>query len=133
MSAFELSWYIKIDKQRNCGVKPQATLADSLPQIKTALDHSGVVSISLVDCPHLGPQRLRLRTENGSSVITLGEVSARKERVRGYSWGGVEAANDSTAQKPPADKTIVCAGADKVYEIFEEFFETGDVSQGLLN
>jgi len=129
MSDFELSWYLKINNQRNCGVKPKATLADSYQPIKTALNHSGVVSITLQDCPKLGSPRLQLLRENGQCTITLGEGNAKTHPLRGDSWNDLNVAVDSSmTSSSTRTKQLICDENTKVYEIVENFFATGTVS-----
>jgi hypothetical protein len=91
----------------------------------------GTLTVDVIDGPEIGPQSLQVQTENGYSVISLGEDTGEDYVVRTYVNGAINApALDILGER--WDSELVCQDYSTVRHIFEEFFVTGDVSKRLL-
>ena len=143
MASFTLSWGRavgdKTSDETSSGTKAEATLEGTLSNLKKTLNRSGSVSLAVIDGPEIGPQLLQVEIEGGKFLLALGEDDGDDYNVRNYVQTEKELNASSTEPEKIKilgnywDKHLICTDKEKVCAVFEEFFETGDVSKDILN
>src|SRR5262245_14710055 len=92
---------------------------------------AGCVTLDLADASQRRPRSLQVRAEGGRFLLTLG-VEDDEYRVRSFT---------NIAAQPEKvqilgdlwDARMICTDINVVVVAFKQFFETGDVSQALLD
>jgi hypothetical protein len=120
-----------VDSTR-AGKEDNATLDGAMARLNEVLGCSGVVEAVVVDPGEIGPRGIQIRTDNGSSIMTLGEVKADKQKnVRTFRQGKMGEDVDILGEK--WDPRLVCHDENIVRKVLSEFFSSGDVSRELLS
>lgn len=131
MKAFLLSWTVGSSSDCCGGNQNVSSWTDVLLKLKEVLEHSGTVTLDIIDAPEIGPVSLQVRSENGYSFLSLGENLYGDYNVRIFNDGS----NDVKPIVILGDKwnsNSICADPEYVVNIFQEFFSTGNVPTNLL-
>lgn len=132
MNVYSLSWAVGLERANNGGNKKDVKLKNVMEILDEVLRLSGALRLTISNSEDDGPQSLSVESENGLSVLSLGEVQGGEYGVRTYKndepvSGQVEIMGNFWDQK------MVCKDLSLVKKIFEEFFLKGDVSISLLS
>ena len=132
MSSLSMSWTLGYGQNCRGGNKKGVSWADIEKTLLEVQEHSGTVTLDVVDGAAIGPQSLQVEKEGNFSILSLGEYDGEDYNVRSFT-------NDSTEEQPIEilgnlwDARMVCSEFNLVIKIFKELFETGNVSQKLLS
>lgn len=136
MISFKLLWAIPgADRTIESGERgsiDNASLEQVIDCLNDVLGRSGLVELVVVNPSEIGPRGIQVRTEEGSSIITLAEVDAKKEKkLRAFRSG--EEGEDVEILGGQWNARMVCKDESLVRKIFTELFSTQDVSRELLS
>lgn len=95
---------------------------------------SGSIRISVVEPPAVGPETLSVRGDSGHYLITmLDNINDDEEEIRSLFFKEKKGLPQVDILGDYWDPQIVTDDLDLVVRIFKEFYETGNVSQGILS
>lgn len=132
MSPICLSWTIGAGKNCPGGNKKYASWNEIIQALLEVKDQSGTVTLDLIKESEVGPRSLQVESEDGRSILTLGENNTDEYSVRTFTNADI----DSKQLKILGslwDSRLICFDFNLVISIFKEFFETGNVSRQLLS
>ena len=132
MKEYSVSWTVGAGANCRGGKKRNAKWDDIEQVLKEIREQSGAVAINVMNGPDIGPQTLQVQTENGRSILTLGENTTEDYNVRSFSDPDVDA-NMLEIFGYLWDSRQICFNFELVIKTFKEFFETGNVSRQLLS
>ena len=132
MSEYLVSWVLGPATGFQSARLDNPTWDDVAEALGDVQEYDGVVTLDKLGAPKIGPKSLQVRTEDGYSVLTLGEDTEGDYIVRAFSNANahtamVEILGDSW------DLRLVCTDFDLVIQAFREFYDSGDVSRQLLS
>ena len=129
---FSFSWVIGSGADARGGNSSDADLEQILKTFELIREKSGSVTIDIIDSCETGPESLQIESENGKSVISLGENTSDDYVVRTFT-------NPLSEHKKICilgnewDDSLVCEDSNLMIAIIKEFMTTGNVSKDILN
>jgi hypothetical protein len=126
------SWIIGFGDNARGGNSDDVERGNVLETVDLIVENSGSVTLGIDDSGEIGPKSLHIESEDGKSVISLGENTVDDYVVRTFT-------NKSTHEGKVSilgnewDSSVVCDDPDILKSIVEEFLSTGDVSIDLLS
>ncbi len=132
MPQFRLSWREKIDPFRYGGMVNDPSWSDVQDRLHAILSFGGSVVLHIVDPPSLGPQQLEVIADSGRFFLGLAELTEDDHEVRIF-YDGNAKGNLVAVFGDYLDDRTLCGDRQLVYQCFEEFFQTGDVTRELLD
>ena len=134
MNIYNLYWTIGSGETATGSNQEDVTINDTRRIIKKVLDTSGIIELTIKNAPEIGPQQLQLFHDSGRSVIMLGEDDGTEYGVRTYNKSS-EKDSEANLTDPKEEilgdlwaSSSICTDAKIVDAIFQEFFESGNVS-----
>jgi hypothetical protein len=132
MSRYLLSWVIGLSGESQGGNLKDPGWIDVQQRLSEINGQAGTLTLNRIDGPEIGPQNLQVQTEGGFSVLSLGEDNGDDYIVRSF--------KDDSAAKGTIrimgnewSRRLVCVDFQIVLRVFEDFFNSGDVSRELLS
>jgi hypothetical protein len=109
-----------------------ASLIDAMKCLDDLLGQSGLMELVAIDPAETGPRGLQIRTEGGSSIITLAELDDKREKnIRTYRQGS---GSENTAIHGSLwTPQMVCTDESLIRQIVTELLTSGNVSTELLS
>lgn len=130
MMSYELSRLCDGEKHVR---KNTPSWSDVLNFLNVLKESSGSVNISIINTQDIGPERLSVEAENGFYLVTLLEYDESGGDVRSI-WDKTSSSGEHVIIRGNYwPKRQLTKDFDLVVKIFEEFFNTGNVSTELLN
>ncbi len=130
MMSYELSRLCDGEKHVR---KNTPSWSDVLNFLNVLKKSSGSVNISIINTQDIGPERLSVEAENGFYLVTLLEYDESGGDVRSI-WDKTSSSGEHVIIRGNYwPKRQLTKDFDLVVKIFEEFFNTGNVSTELLN
>ncbi len=130
MMSYELSRLCDGEKHVR---KNTPSWSDVLNFLNVLKESSGSVNISIINTQDIGPERLSVEAENGFYLVTLLEYDESGGDVRSI-WDKTSSSGEHVIIRGNYwPKRQLTKDFDLVVRIFEEFFNTGNVSTELLN
>lgn len=130
MMSYELSRLCDGEKHVR---KNTPSWSDVLNFLNVLKKSSGSVNISIINTQDIGPERLSVEAENGFYLVTLLEYDESGGDVRSI-WDKTSSSGEHVIIRGNYwPKRQLTKDFDLVVRIFEEFFNTGNVSTELLN
>jgi len=105
---------------------------DVLDFLNVLKNSSGSVNIRIINAPEVGPERLSVEAENGFYLVTLLEYDESGGDVRSI-WNQTSSGENVMILGNYWPKRQLTKDFDLVVRIFKEFFDTGNVSNDILN
>lgn len=129
---FSFSWVIRCGENAQGGSTDNVQIGSVLETVELILDKSGSVTLDVIDGDETGPESLQVETEDGKSVISLGENANNDYIVRTFTN---KLANDGNISilGNEWDSKLVCNDSALVKAIIKEFLSTGNVSKDVLS
>lgn len=93
---------------------------------------AGTLTLDIFDSGNIGPDMLQVRAESGNYLLTLGEETDDEYKVRFY-WNASLTNDKSLILGEYWSERQLIKDFDLVVRIFKEFFDTGNVSEDILN
>jgi hypothetical protein len=132
MQQLSLSWTIGIGLSAKGGLQKQPQWEDVESRLQEVRDHSGAVTLYLVDPPEIGPQGLQVFCDRGNFLLMLSELTADDHEVRGY-WNPDAEPGQTEILGDMWDTRMLCQDFEIVKNALMEFFNSGDVEHSLLS
>jgi hypothetical protein len=129
---FSFSWVIGCSDSARGGNSDDVERGSVLETVDLILENSGSVTLDIDDSGEIGPESLHIESEDGRSVISLGENTVDDYVVRTFTNKSAHGGH-VTILGNEWDSSLVCEDSDIVKSIVEEFLSTGDVSIDLLS
>lgn len=130
MMSYELSRLCDGEKHVR---KNTPSWSDVLNFLNVLKEIGGSVNISIINTQDIGPERLSVEAENGFYLVTLLEYDESGGDVRSI-WDKTSSSGEHVIIRGNYwPKRQLTKDFDLVVKIFEEFFNTGNVSTELLN
>jgi len=126
------SWVIGCGDNARGGNSDDVERGSVLETVDLILENSGSVTLDIDDCGEIGPESLHIESEDGRSVISLGENTVDDYVVRTFTNKSAHGGH-VTFLGNEWDSSLVFEDPDIVKSIVEEFLSTGDVSIDLLS
>lgn len=126
------SWVIGCSDSARGGNSDGVQREDALEKVDLILENSGSVTLDIDDSREIGPESLHIESEDGRSVISLGENTVDNYVVRTFTNKSAHG-GQVTILGNEWDSSLVCEDPDIVKSIVEEFLLTGDVSIDFLS
>ena len=126
------SWVIGCGDNARGGNSDDVERGSVLETVDLILENSGSVTLDIDDSGEIGPESLHIESEDGRSVISLGENTVDDYVVRTFTNKSAHGGH-VTILGNEWDSSLVCEDSDIVKSIVEEFLSTGDVSIDLLS
>jgi len=105
---------------------------DVLDFLNVLKNSGGSVNIRIINAPEVGPERLSVEAENGFYLVTLLEYDESGGDVRSI-WNQTSSGENVMILGNYWPKRQLTKDFDLVVRIFKEFFDTGNVSNDILN
>jgi hypothetical protein len=131
MQHFSLSWTIGVGSDCQGGKQKKPSWLDIEAQLEQLRTHSGSVTLDIVDGAEIGPQSLQIQSDRGNYLLSIGEVDEEDYQVRSFTNKDAEPDRIEILGNS-WDSKLVCSDFNIVRQAFKEFFDSGDVSHGLL-
>lgn len=126
------SWAIGCGDSSRGGKSDDVEHGNVLETVDLILENSGSVTLDIDDSGEIGPESLHIESEDGRSVISLGEDTVDDYVVRTFTNKSAHGGH-VTILGNEWDSSLVCEDSGIVKSIVEEFLATGDVSIDLLS
>lgn len=135
VSSLKLLWAILGDdrtiENSQRGQVDNASLDDAMKCVDEVIGQAGIIEVVVVEPAEVGPRGLQVRTEDGSSIITLAEIDEKKERkIRTYRKG--EGGEPVELFGGMWNAEMLCKDAEVVRHVVSELFTKMDVSKEML-
>ena len=126
------SWAIGYGDNTRSGNSDDVERGNVLKTVDLIIENSGSVTLDIDDSGEIGSESLHIESEDGRSVISLGENTVDDYVVRTFTNKSAHGGH-VTILGNEWDSSLVCEDSDIVKSIVEEFLSTGDVSIDLLS